>query len=88
MRERAKVAKRDGYKRISGRCLGEMYRGRVVSRLHSGQAHSVNLAPGVGGTVYAKPNRVRSTGRSLWEEAEALRRKVSRHLSNLEFDKQ
>lgn len=45
----------------------------------------MNLAPGVGGPVYAKPNRVRSSGRSLWEEAEALRRKACRHLSNLEF---
>lgn len=35
-----------------------------------------------------RSRRVRSTGRSLWEEAEALRRKACRHLSNLEFDRQ
>lgn len=78
MREGAKGQKRNRYKRVPSGCLGELYRGRVVQGFHSGQAHSSSLAPEFGGPVYAKPNRVRSTGRSLWEEAEALRRKAFR----------
>lgn len=58
---------------VSGTC-------RLVIPFWTGLISS-SLAPELGGPVYAKPNRVRSTGRSLWEEAEALRRKTFRQAS-------